>query len=373
MNIKYNRAKPKFSKSDIENIMPKVESILNSVMLLQGKYVSEFEFEFAKKVGSKYAIATNSCTSALEIAIKSLNIKDKKILVPTQTFVATGNSVVLSGNTPVFTDIDEETLCMSFDSIKQNVDDETAAIVIVHMGGLITPDYYKIRSFCKERDIFIIEDAAHAHGASIDGVMAGNLGDVGCFSFYATKIMTSGGEGGMITTNNLKVYERSRLLRSHGGDGRLFYEHSSNYRMTELQAVIGLSQLKRLDEFVEKRNFIADRYINYLDGVGGIQLMDTYDNIYNSYWNFYFILDSNLNRDIVMRELTKFGIQSGDAYSPSCNNQPVFNKYISNLEFKVADNILKRHISLPMYVDLNENDIKFITDKLKDIINDYKR
>ena len=145
MNIKYNRAKPKFSKSDIENIMPKVESILNSGMLLQGKYVSEFEFEFAKKVGSKYAIATNSCTSALEIAIKSLNIKDKKILVPTQTFVATGNSVVLSGNTPVFTDIDEETLCMSFDSIKQNVDDETAAIIIVHMGGLITPDYYKIK------------------------------------------------------------------------------------------------------------------------------------------------------------------------------------------------------------------------------------
>ena len=191
MKIKYQRAKPYFSGDDRKDILSKVDNILTTGYISQGKYVSEFEQKFAEKIGVVHAIATSSCTSALEISIRALGLKNKKILVTTNTFVASVNSIILSGNIPLIVDIDEETLCMSKESILDNLDDNVGAIMWVHMAGLISPQFFEIKSICDEKNIFIIEDAAHAHGASVDGVMAGNLGEVGCFSFYPSKVLAT--------------------------------------------------------------------------------------------------------------------------------------------------------------------------------------
>ena len=373
----YPRAKPYFSDTDVDDILKDIKDALHSGNLVQGKKVEEFETKFAKMVGTEYAVATNSCTSALELTIKSLGIKNKKILVPTETFVATGNSVILSNNTPVFTDIDSSTLCMSYDNILDRMTTDVAAIIIVHMGGFITPDIYRIRNFCDENGLHLIEDAAHAHGAKIyneyrDKTMcAGSLGNAGCFSFYPTKIMTTG-EGGMITTDSYDVMSMAKTLRNHGGDGRLGLHTASNDRMNEISAILGLSQLKRLEEFVEKRNYISNRYRELLENISEINLLPIHNEIKNSYWNFYFILN-NVDREKFINKMLRFEIQLGDAYNPPCHKQPVFEKYASGYDFEVADEVLQKHISLPMYTELTDTDIVFITDKIKEVLNDCRK
>ena len=283
--------------------------------------------------------------------------------MPTNTFVATANAVILSGNTPVFTDINRNTLCMSFESVQEHTDSETAAIILVHMGGLITPDYYKIKKHCDTLGLHLIEDAAHAHGASIDGIKAGNLGSAGCFSFYPTKIMTTG-EGGMITTNDHKLCATARALRNHGenADGEFIY-NSSNYRMSEINAVLGRSQLKRLKENIQKRYYLAVEYMMRLNSVSGITMLPTYSHIFNSYWNFFIVLDSNINRDSFRKELLNHDIQTGDAYYPGCHKMRVFEKYATDCP--ISDNILKRHVVLPMHVGMKKEDIIFIANSIK--------
>jgi perosamine synthetase len=367
-HIKYPRAKPYFSDRSKQKAVFYFKKILDTGNLIQGKYVKELEDKFANFIGTKYAIATNSCTSALEIVIKASGIKDKKILVPSQTFVATGNAVITSGNTPVFVDMHEDTLCMSFESIKKNMTSDVAAIILVHIGGLITPEYYKIKSYCEENSIYLFEDSAHAIGSNIDGRRSGTLGTASCFSFYPTKIMTTG-EGGMITTDSEELADLCRIYRNHGGDGRNFYYNASNHRMTEISAAIGLTQINEVGMFIEDRNRIASSYINHLSDVENIRLLPTYEHIFNCYWNFYFILDDSIDREDFRIKLLKHGIQTGDAYSPPCHLQKVFNSYISsNQDFSVTERVLKNHVSLPMYTELQEEDIKYIVTRVKEAL-----
>jgi perosamine synthetase len=378
----YPRAKPYFSEDDRKNILLKIDEILTTGQISQGKYVSEFEQRFAEKIGVKYAVATNSCTSALEISMRSLRLKNKKIIVTTNTFLASVNSIILSGNIPLIVDIDEKTLCMSKKSILDNLDDDVGAIMWVHMAGLISPDFYEIKSICDEKDIFIIEDAAHAHGASIDNVMAGNLGEVGCFSFYPSKVLVTG-EGGMITTDNKELVDRARILRYHGvvrNKGKLIgvdygvkaINPSQNFRMTETSAIIGLAQLSHLDEFVKKRNEIAKLYAENLKDVDGITLIKKPDNVVHSYWNYYFILDSNIDRDKLANKLYLSGIENANAYDPNCHKQEIYKNYLQNKPYDVSDDIMKRHLSLPMYYELTERDINNITDMLIESITELK-
>ena len=381
MKIKYQRAKPYFSGDDRKDILSKIDNILTTGYISQGKYVSEFEQKFAEKVGVSHAIATSSCTSALEISMRALGLKNKKILVTTNTFVASVNSIILSGNIPLIVDIDEETLCMSKESILDNLDDDVGAIMWVHMAGLISPQFSEIKSICDEKGIFIIEDAAHAHGASVDGVMAGNLGEVGCFSFYPSKVLATG-EGGMITTNNKELADKVRILRYHGvirneGDligvdyGVKAIEPSQNFRMTETSAIIGLSQLYHLDEFVEKRNEIANWYGENLKDVEEIILLSKPDNVVHSYWNYYFILNG-VNRDELANKLYLNGIENANAYNPPCHKQKIYKNYLQNKSYNISEDIMKRHLSLPMYYELNKSDVKYITDKLIESIEEIK-
>ena len=380
IEIKYPRAKPYFSPQMKEGILKNISGILDSGMLTQGKYVAEFEDKFKKEINTKYAVATSSCTSALEIAIKSLELKNTNILVTTNTWMSCANVILLTGNKPVFVDINPDTLNMCTTDLINKLD-SAGAIIWVHMAGLISPDFFKVKSICDKRDIRIIEDCAHAHGATIKGKTAGSLGDVGCFSFYPTKIMATG-EGGMITTNNKDIATKADLYRNHGTTrnpqeilgldyGVTCHYPSQNYRMTEIAGILGLYQLEYLQSFVKSRNHVADLYRKYLKNTPGINLLPKYEG--HSYWNFFILLDKDTNRDNFAKILLhEFGIQTANAYAPAIHQQEIFKPYLNKTKLPVADDILARHISLPMYTTLKEQDIHYITNCIKDALNRSK-
>lgn len=372
IEVKYPRAKPYFSSKMKDGILKDISGILDSGMLTQGAYVAKFESKFKEKVGTDYAVATSSCTSALEIAIRTLGLKDTNILVTTNTWMSCANVILLTGNKPIFVDIDADTLNMCTDDLISKLD-SVSAILWVHMAGLISPDFFKVKKICDQKGIRIIEDCAHAHGSTIDGKMAGSLGDVGCFSFYPTKIMATG-EGGMITTNNSDIARQADIYRNHGTTrnpqkvlgldyGVTCHQPSQNYRMTEIAGILGLYQLDHLSEFVEFRRNIADLYRKYLNNIPGINLLPKHEG--HSYWNFFIILDKVINREEFAKILLhEYGIQTANAYSPAIHQQQMFKYYTTSLP--VADDILHRHISLPMYITLQEKDIHYITNCIKD-------
>jgi perosamine synthetase len=374
IKIKYPRAKPYFSNKSKNGILKDISGILDSGMLTQGAYVAKFESKFKEEIGTDYAIATSSCTSALEIAIRSLGLENTNILVTTNTWMSCANVILLTGNKPVFVDINADTLNMDTDDLISKLEG-VGAILWVHMAGLISPDFFKVKKICDKKGIRIIEDCAHAHGATINGKLAGSLGDVGCFSFYPTKIMATG-EGGMITTNNADIAAKADIYRNHGTTrnpqkvlgldyGVTCHYPSQNYRMTEIAGILGLYQLEYLQSFVESRNYIANLYRKYLKDIPGIKILPKYEG--HSYWNFFILLEKDIDRDEFAKILLyEYGIQTANAYAPSIHQQEMFKPYLNGTKLPTADDILSRHISLPMYVTLNEQDIKSITDCIKD-------
>jgi len=380
IEVKYPRAKPYFSPQMKRGILKDISGILDSGMLTQGKYVAKFEDEFKKEINTKHAVATSSCTSALEIAIKSLGLKNTNILVTTNTWMSCANVILLTGNKPIFVDINPDTLNMCTVDLTNKLDN-ASAILWVHMAGLISPDFFKIKNICDKKNIRIIEDCAHAHGATIKGKMAGSLGDVGCFSFYPTKIMATG-EGGMITTNNTDIAIKADIYRNHGTTrnpqeilgldyGVTCHYPSQNYRMTEIAGILGLYQLEYLQSFIISRNHIADLYRKYLKDTPGINLLPKYEG--HSYWNFFILLEKNINRDKFAKILLhEFGIQTANAYAPAIHQQEIFKPYLNKTKLPVADDVLARHISLPMYTTLKEQDIYHITNCIKDASNRSK-
>jgi len=267
-------AKIYFSEEDKRDILSQVEEVLTTGQLTLGKYGKQFEEEFGRYVGTKYAVAVNSGTSALEIILRALDVQGYSVIVPTNTFFATPASVVHAGGKVIFADVTEN-LCLDAESVDKNIRSDTKGVIIVHIGGVVPPQIKEIQDICQTRNLFLIEDAAHAHGSTLNGKMAGSFGEAAAFSFYPTKVMTSG-EGGMITTNDENIYKRALVFRDQGKAG--FYgnvhtEMGYNWRMSEIHAVIGLSQFHRLEEFVQHRRKIARMYDKGLKGIAGLTLL----------------------------------------------------------------------------------------------------
>ena len=369
--MKYSISMPYFSKEDIDTIIPQLEKILGgSGMFTKGPKVKEFENLFAKYIGSKYGIAVNSCTSALELVLKAIGVsKGDEVIVPTQTFVSTASCVVNNGGTPIFCEIDHNHL-IDFDDLKAKITTNTKAIIIVHFGGLIHPEIFKIKKFLKEKNIYLIEDAAHAHGAKIDNIFAGNIGDVGCFSFYSTKIMTTGGEGGFISTNNEELFNLCSSLSAIGIDKKskneIYINAGSNNRLTEFQAILGISQLNRLESFVNHRNKIADIYKNILfplkkDGI--IEFQRYPDNIRHPYWMFIIIINNKHYRRIDIKEKLKIdNIIVTWPYQPLIHQQPVFSKLNQHRLIKSEEHA-RKHLCIPIHLGITSSDAEYIATK----------
>ncbi len=240
-----------------------VLKVMNSQMLtlLHGEFVKKFEEEFARYIGVKHAIAVNTGTAALHIAIAALDIgPGDEVIVPPFTFIATASSILHNNAIPIFADIDDKSYTLDPDSVKDKITDKTKAIIPVHLAG-IGADMNALIDVAKDNEIYIIEDAAQSIGTKCYDKKVGAIGRLGCFSFYPSKNMTTG-EGGMITTNDDALAEQCRLLRHHGEPEWYVYNRLGyNYRMTEIQGAIGRVQLKRINGFIESRNKNA-RYLS---------------------------------------------------------------------------------------------------------------
>ena len=374
----YRAAFPYFPKEDIENILNDFRKILEGEeMLTMGRNVSIFEKKFADYCGCPYAISTNSCSSALEISLNILGLKkDDEVIVPVQTFVATASSVVRAGATPVFCDVDDNFI-LDFEDLKKKITEKTKAVIIVHFAGLITENIIKIKDFLSGQKITLIEDAAHAHGASFNGISAGCLGDIGCFSFFSTKIMTTG-EGGMITTKNEDFYKKASSIRSIGIDIdagiQIFNNIGSNNRLSEIHSLLGLYQLNMLNEFVSYRNKIADIYKEELKSLvikNKIRFQEfDINNTKHPYWRFIVFINAGIDRNHVIKQMKESRIMVDAPYNPLLHQQPVLKKYCQEKVISNAERLNQCHISLPIHLKITEEDARFIAEKLKSILND---
>lgn len=371
--MKFKTSLPYFPQEDIDEILAEFRLILMGQGLLSmGPHVNKFENQFAKYVGSDYAVATASCTGAIETLLAASGVgPGDEVIVPAQTFIATASAVARLGATPVFAEVDENFL-LDYDDALSRITDRTRAVILVHFAGLIHPRVFDLRSQLNSRGIFLFEDAAHAHGASSKGVKAGALADGACFSFYSTKNMTTG-EGGMITTSYKNLADACASIRARGLDVaagcEIFNRIGTNQRMTEFQALMGLAQLKRLDASVAHRNLIAEKYKEHLNSAveqGLLHFLPSKYNDIHAYWRFVVVLDFPFSRELISRSMERASIKVDYPYQPLVHLQPVMKDVfgIKDGALPKSEALAKRHFCLPMHQQISVSDAEYISKHL---------
>lgn len=353
-----NIAKPIIIDEEIEA----VTEVLKSGMLAQGKKVEQFQKEFAQYTQSKYGVATSSGTTALHTALVAADIGpgDEVITTPF-TFAATANSVLYSGAKPVFADIDPKTFNLDAASVEEKITDKTKAILPVHLYGQ-PADMDAICEVAQKHDLKIIEDAAQAHGAVYKGKKIGSIGDLGCFSFYPTKNITTG-EGGMVTTNNEELAEKAGMVRAHGESQR--YEHEIlgyNYRMTDIAASIGLTQLKHIDEFNAKRNENAEYLTQHLQEIDGVTPPYVADDVTHVFHQYTIRV---AKRDEFKDFLNENGIGTGVHYPIVLYKQPYYQAQNITGNCPEAESAASEVLSIPVHPSLTQDDLDTIIDVIK--------
>lgn len=368
-----------FTDEEIVSIQNAVYEVLKSGQIAMSKHVAEFEKRFAEFTGTKYAIGVNSGTSALEIPLRAIDISKSSVIVPTNTFMATATAVVHAGGKIVFTDTCKEDLGMDPKDLKRKIRKDTKVVMLVHVGGIISKHYSEIREICTDSNIILMEDSAHAHGATIDGKKAGSLGLASGFSFYPTKVMTCG-EGGMITTDNKEIYEHAEMLRDHGKPDHRFNQHTEfgyNWRLSEIHAIVGLEQMKKIDWILNERRRIAKLYDELLQDVKEIELVKIPKNVKSSFYKYIVYLKDGISRDLVKNEMkNRYDVElTGEVYADPCHSQPVFKKYPETIlnkksdKFPGADYVCNRHICLPLYPGLTDDEVNYVAASLKKAVS----
>ena len=362
-----------FSPTERAAILAMIDESLSSGSLTLGSRTAEFEEAFARRHQVAHAIAVNSGTAALEIIFRVLGVQGREVVVPTNTFFATAAAVVHAGGVPRFADVSPTTLALSPDTLEAALTPGTAAVVLVHIGGLVSPDVDAIRSLCDQRGVALIEDAAHAHGASFDGRAAGTFGRAAAFSFYPTKVMTSG-EGGMITTGDDYMRDEAVIYRDQGKAGFLGGEHvrmGYAWRMSEIHAAVGLVHLARLDEAIATRRRIAARYNDALSGSQGCRPLPVPPACGSNYYKYVALLEPGIDRSEMKRTLAdRWGVSlSGEVYSMPLHRQPVFADFAGG-SFPVADDVCARHVCLPVHSDMTEDEADYVVEGLTSVLAD---
>jgi len=348
-----------FPSVETKWIVSKIEELLNSGdFITQGKYNEEFEREFAGYVGSKHAIAVSNGTAALEIALRCVGVEGYDVIVPTNTFAATAYAVIRAGGKPIFADINAEMNVNPAD-VKKRLTPKTKVIIPVHIGGLISPSIYELLELAEQCSLYVIEDAAHAHGSMLNGRKAGTFGIAGAFSFFSTKVITTG-EGGMITTNNEEIAAKARLLRDQGKvKGNFVGVMGYNWRMTEFQAIIGLSQLRLLEEIIDKRTKIAKIYDELLKEVRALEPLKVPENVRHNYYKYIVFLSRGRDPELLKQYLKeKYNVSlSGYVYEAPLHRQLIFREFVENVnDYPIADDLCTRHITLPIYPQMTEEE-----------------
>jgi perosamine synthetase len=334
-----------------------------------GPYISKFEAAFAEQVGAKHAIATVNGTVALHLALMGKNLQPgDEVIIPTVTFIATANAVTYCGAVPVVVDVELPNLNISAQAIEAAITPRTVGIIPVHLFGH-PADMDAVNEIAARHGLWVIEDAAESHGALWNGKQAGTLADAAMFSFFGNKIIATG-EGGMVTTNDDEMAAHMRLLRGQGMDpGRRYWfiEVGYNYRMTNLQAALGLAQLERLPEFQAQRTVIADTYNSVLSAAGDRLLLPHTDSrASHAHWMYsvYLTEGGEADRDRVMRELDALGIETRPVFYPMHMLPP----YRNSNSYPIADTWAVRGISLPTFHDLTVAQVERVAESLLSVL-----
>lgn len=331
-----------------------------------GKYIQAFEEGFARFCNVKHALACANGTVSLHLSLVGLGIgPGDEVIVPTFTYVASANTVMYTGAKPVFVDSEPETWNIDPLKIEQAITPHTKAIMVVHIYGH-PADMTPIREIANRHGLALIEDAAEAHGATYHGETVGGIGDVASFSFFGNKIITTG-EGGMLTTNDDALAAKMRQLKGQGLDPTRRYWFTMvgyNYRMTNIEAAIGLAQLEKIDWHLAQRRRIADTYKERLKSYEGLCLQPERPGVKNSYWMTSLVLgEGRPDRDQLIQQLAEAGIETRPFFYPM-HILPIYADMTRGQDFPVADRISTRGLNLPSSASLTEDDIHYVCDKL---------
>jgi perosamine synthetase len=343
----------------------------------QGKYVRQFEESFGEYVGNPNTLAASNGTVALHLALVTLGIgPGDEVIVPNLTFAASVNAVLYVGAKPVLVDIDPMTMALDMDAAERAVTEHTRAIIPVHLYGH-PADMARVMALAKRHDLKVVEDCAEAIGSLYHGTHVGNFSDAAIFSFFGNKTITTG-EGGMLIFRDPAMLERARILRDHGMSRERRYWHETlgyNYRLTNIQAALGVAQMERVVDFVAQKRWNAEQYRSRLMSIPELQLPGEFGDVVNSYWFYTVVLPNALvsKRDQILSLLMKSGVESRPVFYPM-HRMPPYTSYVAKCQtFPVSNRIADAGLSLPSGVTMNEADIDKVCLVLTKIIAEYGR
>lgn len=372
--------KLEFEKEFVDKYKKGAEEILTSGNPIgEGKFVGEFEDKFAKLVDARYAVVVTSGTAALELSLKVLNVKGKRVIIPCNTFFATSVAVTNAGGEIGLVDIEEDNFSIDpkalEKTIKKDKKDKKAvgAVVVVHVGGIISKNIKEIQKICKKYKIPLLEDAAQAHCSRFGELKSGTIGEIGCFSFFPTKVMTTG-EGGMITTNNKKYYQAVRSLKNFGRDNNnidtCVLPGGNNYKISEFTGLLGVLECDRVKERIKIRNKYTALYVKRLKGSGYYPVLQSK----GMSSQYKMILKTKIEREWLRDYCKKNNITlTGEVWKTPINKQPLYRKQFGKMNFPVTDYVSKNHICPPLYPELTIQEVNYICDVLLRAEKDYEK
>ena len=363
-------------EEDIEEVV----KVLKSDWITTGPKIAEFEDALSSYIGTKYAVAVNSGTSALDIAVQTLNLqKGSEVITTPFTFVGTSNAILYNNSKPVFADIEKETRNINPDDVRKKITQKTKAIIYVDYAGQPC-DIDELKEIAEEYDLYLIEDACHAIGAEYKGEKTGNFADMTIFSFHPVKHITTG-EGGAVVTNNEEFCEKLKILRNHGIDKSAFERFGPeagwaydlkflgrNYRITDFQAVLGTSQLKKLDVFSEKREEIAKMYTEGFDDMTEIETPSAKPYVKHA-WHIYTVLLNSIGRDEFFKMMRERNIGVNVHYIPIYRfsyYQEHFN--FNSKDFPITEVVYNNIITLPLYPKMTDNDVEAVIEGVRRVV-----
>jgi len=374
MKIKIPISTPFLDYEENESLMSAITR--GEISGTHGSYLQQFERDFSSFSDCSYGVAVSSGTAALHLAVASLGIRDnEEVLVSSFTNMATFFAVLYERANPIPVDVEPDTWNIDPTLIEDMITEKTKAIIVVHVyGHPVNMD--PIVKICKEKSLYLIEDCAEAHGALYKGKKVGSLGDVGCFSFYANKIITTG-EGGMITTNDKEIADKAQSLKSLAFGKENKFMHTDigfNYRMTNLQAAIGVAQLRKIDKIIEKKRMIARKYQENLVDVDSLQLPVEKPYARNVYWMYHVVCkeESGIERNKVMRKLKEYGIETRESFIPYNMQEKLSDKnHIDNLgryHCPISNYLAKNGFYIPSSPLIKNEELDYVSNKMKMIL-----
>ena len=345
-----------------------VESVKSGWISSKGSFISEFEKNFSSYIGKKFAVATSNGTTALHLAVSALGIgPGDDVIVPDFTFISPVNAVLYQRAHPVLVDVESNLWGIDPDLIEKKITKKTKAIIAVHIYGN-SAMIDEIKDIAEDHDLFLIEDCAESIGAKYNGRKIGTRGIISCFSFYGNKIITTG-EGGMCLTDDYQINKRMRILRDHGMSQNRHYWHEVvgyNYRMTNIQAAIGVAQLSKINRIIAKKKEIAKMYTEALHSK--IDVQSNYGMSDGVFWLFSILAKSISEKNRIIKALNNSEVETRNFFNPVHRMPPYSNLLFDPKEMKISTNLSKFGINLPSYPEITNSDINYISSLISNSI-----